>query len=123
MTPQMGAALEGATMAFHDMAVGLRARLLEAGNDPATWVLIDEQLLFISHECRALADRTERWRHQGKVPPDEWLAFANRAKAVHDKVSAWERALKVAGILANRVASAPFRAAAIAETRPAPSSP
>jgi hypothetical protein len=99
MTAQMVAALSAATLAFRDMAVGLGARLLEAGNDPATWVLIDEQLLFVSHECRTLADTAERWRRQGKVPPDQWLAFCNRAKAVHDKVSAWETALKVAGSL------------------------
>jgi hypothetical protein len=103
MTPQVLAALESATMAFRDMANGLRARLLEVGNDPATWVLIDEQLLFVGHELHTLADRAERWRCQGELPTNEWLAFCDRAKAIHDKVSAWEKTLKVAGILANRV--------------------
>ena len=115
MTPQMVAALESAIMAFRDMAAGLRARLLEVGNDTATWVLIDEQLLFVSHELHTLADRAELWRCQGELPTKEWLAFCDRAKAVHDKVSAWEKTLKVAGILANRVASVPFRVATVAE--------
>jgi hypothetical protein len=101
-------------MAFRDMAVRLRARLLEAGDDPATWVLIDEQLLFVGHELRTLADKAERWRRQGKLPTNEWPAFCGRAKAVHDKVSAWERALKVAGILANRVTPATAAARASA---------
>jgi hypothetical protein len=121
MTPQMVAALESATVAFRDMAVGLRDRLLEAGNDPATWVLIDEQLLFVRHELHTLADRAERWRCQGALPTNEWLTFCDRAKAVRDKVSAWEKALKVAGILANRVASVPSRVAAVTEVRAAPS--
>jgi hypothetical protein len=106
MTPQMVAALESATMAFRDKAVGLRARLLEAGTDPATWVLIDEQLLFVSHELHTLADRAERWRRQGELPTKEWLAFCDRANAVREKVLAWEKALKVAGLLAKRAASA-----------------
>jgi hypothetical protein len=96
MTPQMVAALESATTAFRDKAVGLRARLLEAGDDPVTWVLIDEQLLFVRHELHTLADRAELWRCQGELPTKEWLAFCDRAKAVHDKVSAWEKTLKVA---------------------------
>ena len=95
ITPQMAAALSATALAFRDMAVGLRARLLKVGNDPITWLLIDEQLLFVSDECRTLADTAERWRCQGNVLPDEWLAFDNRTKAVLDKVSAWERALKV----------------------------
>jgi hypothetical protein len=72
MTPQMVAALESATMAFRDKAVGLRARLLEAGDDPLTWVLIDEQLFFVSHELNTLADRAECWRCQGELPTNEW---------------------------------------------------
>jgi hypothetical protein len=115
MTPQMVAALESATVAFRDMAVGLRARLLEVGNDPAIWILIDEQLLFVSHELHTLADRAELWRCQGELQRKKWLAFCGRAKVVHDKVSAWEKTLKVAGILANRVADVPFRVAAVAE--------
>ena len=106
MTPQLVAALESAAMTFRDKAVGLRASLLEAGTDPATWVLIDEQLLFVSHELHTLADRAERWRRQGELPTKEWLAFCDRAKAVREKVWAWEKALKVAGLLAKRAASA-----------------
>jgi hypothetical protein len=117
MTPQMVTALESATIAFRDMAVGLRARLLEAGDDPATWVLINEQLLFVNHDCGSLADTAEHWRCQGKLPPDEWLVFCARAKAIRDKVSAWERALKVAGFLANRVAGASCQTMAPAASR------
>jgi hypothetical protein len=119
MTPQMAAALESAIMAFRDKAVGLRARLLEAGDDPATWVLIDEQLLFVSHELHGLADRAERWRCQGELPTNEWPAFCDRAKAVRDKVTAWEKALKVGGILAKRAASVPFRVASWDKARSA----
>ncbi len=47
MPPHLAAALSGATLAFRDMAVGLGARLLEIGDDPATWALIDQQLPFV----------------------------------------------------------------------------
>jgi hypothetical protein len=69
--------------------------------DSALYPIISqmEQLLFVRHELHTLADRAERWRCQGALPTNEWLTFCDRAKAVRDKVSAWEKALKVAGMV------------------------
>jgi hypothetical protein len=41
MAPQLAAALSAATLAFRDMAVGLGARLLEIGDDPARAAISD----------------------------------------------------------------------------------